>query len=189
MNSIQLGVRLDFSFDTFFEQGGVTSFVDNMAAVLGVHKADIKVVSVYEGSVIVDFEVIENLVAAVPIVLEDVQQVFQTAAAVMDTFMGAPVLGAIAAAAVIVTPNTPLNEDGTILEEFINIWDIKDEPDPYQPVFEDEGPEVEIEVRYQVNSINTAESRRESGRVSFVAILGCVLGIAILLVIAIALFR
>lgn len=76
MNSIQLGVRLDFTFDTFFEQGGVTSFVDNMAAVLGIHKADIKVVSVYEGSVIIDFEIIENLIAAVPIVLEDVQQTF-----------------------------------------------------------------------------------------------------------------
>lgn len=77
MNAIQLGVRLDFTFDTFFEQGGVTTFIDNMAAVLGVHKADIKVVSVYEGSVIVDFEVIENLFAEIPVVLEDVQQTFE----------------------------------------------------------------------------------------------------------------
>lgn len=33
----------------------MTTFTDRMAAVLGVHAADIKVVSVYEGSTIVDF--------------------------------------------------------------------------------------------------------------------------------------
>jgi len=188
MNSIQLGVRLDFSFDTFFEQGGVTSFIDNMAAVLGVHKADLKVVSVYEGSIIIDFEILENLTAAIPIVLADVQATFVTAATVMDTFMGAPLLGAISAAAVVVTPNTPVNEDGSILEEFVNIWARKNDPDPTQPVWEDEA-DVEIEVRYEVKSINASESRRESGRVAFAAILACVLVIAVLIVAAVILLR
>ena len=52
----------------------------------------------------------------------------------MTTFMGAPVLGAVSAAAVVVTPNTPLNEDGSILQEFINIWDTPEDPDA--PVIE-----------------------------------------------------
>jgi len=166
----------------------VTSFIDNMAAVLGIHKADLKVVSVYEGSVIVDFEIIESITAAVPIVLEDIEATFVAAAAVMDTFMGAPVLGAIAAAAVVITPNTPLNEDGSILEEFVNIWEREEEVDPSQPIWADE-EDVDVEVRYTVKSINTSESRRESGRVAFAAILACVLVIAALIIAAVVLVR
>jgi len=41
--------------EEFFAQGGVVSFVDRMAATLGIHKADIKVVNVYLGSVVIDF--------------------------------------------------------------------------------------------------------------------------------------
>ena len=50
-----LGIRLEFTMDEFFSKGGVTTFVDRMAAVLGIQKADLKVVSVYEGSTIVEF--------------------------------------------------------------------------------------------------------------------------------------
>lgn len=143
-----MGVRLDFSFDDFFAEGGVTTFIDNMAGVLGVHKADIKVVAVYEGSVIVDFEVIENLLSPTPVELAVVAKVFEEAASQLDTFMGAPVLNAIgASAAIILTPNTPRNEDGTIFTDFVNLWD---EPeDPNAPVIEDE-PKVKVEVRYKV---------------------------------------
>ena len=148
MNAIQLGVRLDFTFDQFFAEGGVTTFIDNMAAVLGIHKANLKVVSVYEGSVIIDFTVIEDLFASIPVVLTDVQQVFETAAVTLETFMNAPVLGAISAATILITPNTPLNEDGSILAEFINIWD--DPVDPDAIVLDDE-PNVKVEVRYKVS--------------------------------------
>jgi hypothetical protein len=54
-DAIMLGVRLEFTMDEFFAQGGVVSFVDRMAASLGIHKADIRVVNVYEGSTIIDF--------------------------------------------------------------------------------------------------------------------------------------
>jgi len=54
-DAIMLGVRLEFTMDEFFASGGVVSFVDRMAASLGIHKADIRVVSVYEGSTIIDF--------------------------------------------------------------------------------------------------------------------------------------
>jgi len=57
-DAVMLGIRLEFTVDEFFAQGGIVSFADRMAGVLGVHAADIKVVSVYEGSTIVDFEVI-----------------------------------------------------------------------------------------------------------------------------------
>jgi hypothetical protein len=50
-----LGIRLEFTVKEFFASGGIVTFADRMAAVLGIHAADIKVVSVYEGSTIVDF--------------------------------------------------------------------------------------------------------------------------------------
>ena len=54
-DAIMLGIRLEFTVKEFFASGGIVSFADKMAAVLGIHASDIKVVSVYEGSTIVDF--------------------------------------------------------------------------------------------------------------------------------------
>jgi hypothetical protein len=59
-DAIMLGVRLEFTMDEFFADGGVVSFVDRMAGVLGIHRADIKVVAVYEGSTIVEFQVLQR---------------------------------------------------------------------------------------------------------------------------------
>lgn len=50
-----LGIRLEFTVDEFFASGGIVSFTDRMAGVLGVHRADLKVVAVYEGSTIIEF--------------------------------------------------------------------------------------------------------------------------------------
>jgi len=54
-----LGIRMEFTMEEFFANGGIVSFTDRMAATLGIHKADIKVVRVYEGSTIVDFFVMQ----------------------------------------------------------------------------------------------------------------------------------
>lgn len=96
MDAIQLGIRLDFTPDEFFANGGVTTFIDRMAGVLGIHKADLKVVAVYEGSTIVDFEVFTDLLADDPLSLETVEATFIAAAGTMDTFMDVPVLNAVA---------------------------------------------------------------------------------------------
>ena len=39
-----LGIRMEFTLVEFWEEGGVVTFVDRMAAVLGIHRADIKIV-------------------------------------------------------------------------------------------------------------------------------------------------
>ena len=39
-----LAIRMEFTMEQFFAKGGVTTFTDRMAAVLGIHKADLKVV-------------------------------------------------------------------------------------------------------------------------------------------------
>jgi len=54
-DAIMVSVRLDWTLDEFYADGGVDTFTDRMAAVLGVHASQIKTVAVYEGSVIVEF--------------------------------------------------------------------------------------------------------------------------------------
>jgi hypothetical protein len=46
---------MNWTLSGFFADGGTTTFADRVAASLGIKPANIKVVSVYEGSVIVDF--------------------------------------------------------------------------------------------------------------------------------------
>ena len=51
---------MNWTFSGFFSSGGTTKFMDRVAASLGIKPANIKIVSVYEGSVVVDFTVVED---------------------------------------------------------------------------------------------------------------------------------
>jgi hypothetical protein len=53
-------VRLEFTMKEFFADGGNTKFVDRVAGSLGIHASQIKVVSVYEGSVVVNYDIYPN---------------------------------------------------------------------------------------------------------------------------------
>jgi hypothetical protein len=55
IDSIQTSIRLNWTMSSFFASGGTTTFADRVAASLGIKPSNIKVVSVYEGSVIIDF--------------------------------------------------------------------------------------------------------------------------------------
>ena len=44
--------------DEFFASGGVTSFVDRVCAALQIHASQMKVVAVYTGSVVVEYDLI-----------------------------------------------------------------------------------------------------------------------------------
>lgn len=50
-------VRMQWTMDSFFSDGGTTAFVDRLCGVLGIHASTMKVVTVYEGSVVVDYEI------------------------------------------------------------------------------------------------------------------------------------
>ena len=50
-------VRMDWTLADFYNDGGTTRFVDRLAAVLGISSHRIKVVAIYEGSTVVDFEI------------------------------------------------------------------------------------------------------------------------------------
>jgi len=43
--------------DKFFSNGGTTSFMDRVAGSLGIHASTIKIVSVYEGSLVVNYNI------------------------------------------------------------------------------------------------------------------------------------
>jgi hypothetical protein len=60
IDSIQASVRMNWTMAGFFADGGTTKFVDRVAASLGIKPANIKIVSVYQGSVVVDFTIIED---------------------------------------------------------------------------------------------------------------------------------
>jgi len=81
-------VRMEWTFDEFFTNGGTTTFMDRVAGSLGIHASTIKIVSVYEGSLVVNYA-IENDDASE---LENIQkaQTQQFATGAMD--LGAPIL-------------------------------------------------------------------------------------------------
>lgn len=50
-------VRLEWTLEEFYAFGGPTAFADRVAGALGIHASTIKVISVYKGSVIIDYQV------------------------------------------------------------------------------------------------------------------------------------
>jgi len=50
-------VRMEWTMDEFFNNGGTTKFIDRVAGSLGIHASTIKVVSVYEGSVVLNYDI------------------------------------------------------------------------------------------------------------------------------------
>lgn len=54
---IMCNVRLQWTFSEFYAAGGTTTFADRITAALGIHASQVKVASVYEGSLVVDFYV------------------------------------------------------------------------------------------------------------------------------------
>jgi hypothetical protein len=51
---------MNWTVSGFFASGGTTKFMDRVASSLGIKPVNIKIVSVYEGSVVVDFTVVED---------------------------------------------------------------------------------------------------------------------------------
>ena len=109
-DAIMLGIRMEFTLKEFFAAGGVTTFADRMAAVLGIHKADVKTVQVYKGSTVVEFMIVSDPEAEEPLDLNEVETMFVNAMLTIDTFMGSPVLNAVSGTTPIKTPHTPSEE-------------------------------------------------------------------------------
>jgi len=44
----------------FYASGGTTTFADRLCAALGIHASQMKVVSVYEGSLVVNYNIVQD---------------------------------------------------------------------------------------------------------------------------------
>ena len=53
-------MRLDMTMDEFFSKGGEEWFKDELSVSLGVSKEAVNIIGVYEGSVIVVYEILDN---------------------------------------------------------------------------------------------------------------------------------
>lgn len=145
-DAIMLGIRMEFTVAEFYAQGGVTVFADRMAAVLGIHASDIKVVSVYEGSTIVDFFVTQAEDLRDALDLDKVEETFVEAMEVLDEFMGSPILNAVHSGVQIATKHS--GEIETV-EDVVNLWD-----DVIQEIESDEprDQDISIEVVYRTQT-------------------------------------
>lgn len=56
-NAIMTAVRMEWTLEAFFAEGGTTLFVDRITAALGIHASTMKIVSVYEGSLIINYDI------------------------------------------------------------------------------------------------------------------------------------
>lgn len=87
-NAIQTMVRMEWTFDEFFAGGGTTTFMDRVAGSLGIHASTIKIVSVYEGSLVVNYAIENDDAAELAAIQQAQTQQFATGA--MN--LGAPIL-------------------------------------------------------------------------------------------------
>ena len=51
---------MEWTFKEFFAVGGTTTFIDRVSASLGIHASSIKIVSIYEGSLVVIYNVFDE---------------------------------------------------------------------------------------------------------------------------------
>lgn len=74
--------------DEFFSNGGTTKFVDRLTASLGIHASQVKIVSVYEGSLVVNYEMEPEEGQS----LEELEQTQNEAFSSGAVDLGAPIL-------------------------------------------------------------------------------------------------
>lgn len=89
-DAIQTMVRMEWTVDEFFAEGGTTTFADRLAGSLGIHASTIKVVSVYMGSLVVNYEIAAT--KEEPLKLEEIAKIQTEKFATGKVTVGAPVL-------------------------------------------------------------------------------------------------
>lgn len=57
-DAIQTMVRMEWTVNEFFDNGGTTKFIDRVSGALGIHASNIKVVSIYEGSLVINYDIV-----------------------------------------------------------------------------------------------------------------------------------
>mmetsp|Transcript_20889 Transcript_20889/g.32287 ORF Transcript_20889/g.32287 Transcript_20889/m.32287 type:complete len:160 (-) Transcript_20889:807-1286(-) len=90
-NAIQTMVRMEWTMEEFFADGGTTKFIDRLAGSLGIHASTIKVVSVYQGSLVLNYEIEAESADA----LEKIEETQTERFASGELDLGAPILDTV----------------------------------------------------------------------------------------------
>ena len=124
-----LAIRLEWTLNEFFAEGGVGRFTDRMAAVLGIHRADLKVVQVYEGSVIVEFQVAAGEDDPNPTqTLKTLEEAFRSLAPTLGNTFGAPIMQIMTNEGEVITMEAfkdtdggfkPINHETSLIDKFL----------------------------------------------------------------------
>ena len=89
-DTIQTLVRMEWTTDQFFAEGGTETFAQKLAGSLGIHMSTVKVVSVYQGSLVVNYELAST--KEEPLKLEEIQTLQTQKFATGKVDVGAPIL-------------------------------------------------------------------------------------------------
>jgi hypothetical protein len=87
-DAIQTLVRMEWTLAEFFSKGGTTKFVDRLCGSLGIHASTVKIVSVYEGSLIINYEISSDDTAALASIKAKEIELYATG----QMELGAPIL-------------------------------------------------------------------------------------------------
>lgn len=104
-DAIQTEIRMEWDMKTFFAKGGTTAFVDRLCASLGIHASTVKVVSVYEGSLKLNYEIAPSKDEPMSLAEIKRKQTEKFATGKMD--LGAPILD-------VTTGTTSVIKDGVV---------------------------------------------------------------------------
>lgn len=113
VDAILSNVRMEWTMNEFYDQGGPTSFIDRVSAALGIHASQMKVVAVYEGSVVVEYEIVPDQTQAASggssdsaAQLRAIQKNLNTLIEEESDAFGAPILSAGTAGATVIEDPT-----------------------------------------------------------------------------------
>jgi len=81
---------MEWSFNDFFAKGGTTSFIDRLTGSLGIHASTVKIVSVYEGSLVLNYDLAATKEEPLDLKAIEKKQTQQFATGKVD--LGAPIL-------------------------------------------------------------------------------------------------
>lgn len=129
---------MEWSFDEFFDNGGTTKFIDRLTASLGIHASTVKIVSVYEGSLVLNYDLAPSKEEKLDLKAIEKKQTEKFATGKVD--LGAPILdvaagkekvvndGIVAAEGFkpIVVTKTPTNSNALARQHvnLLGIWEL-----------------------------------------------------------------
>jgi len=130
---------MEWTFNDFFAKGGTTSFIDRLTASLGIHASTVKIVSVYDGSLVLNYDLAPSKEEPLDLKAIEKKQTEKFATGKVD--LGAPILdvaagkekvvndGIVSAKGFkpVVITKTPTNSNALARQHvnLLGIWDLQ----------------------------------------------------------------